>query len=180
MSINRRNFESWFVKVLESLYGCGDAGFVIVMTALPLLERYLRGKVGLSPHVKIDDKFLDELLRVFPELATRDKATEFWQVFRHGLLHVVTLSETNRKGDSLSAGLFRDHGPAVCVDIWQNGRFLVNHVSFTQRVIQTIKDDFSAFEDAKLPQLPVVKRYTPESRSADIPYPYLPLGTSKP
>jgi hypothetical protein len=177
MSINRQNFESWFVKVLDSLYPCGDAGFVMVMTGLPLLERYLRGKVGLT-QPEINGDFVDELCRVFPELGTKDKAKEFWQIFRHGLLHLVTLSETNRKGASLSAGLFRDHGPAISIDLW-NGRFLVNHVAFTQRVIQTIIDDFPAFEDATLPQLLVVKPYTPPSTDVP-PYPHLPLGTSKP
>jgi hypothetical protein len=177
MSLNRRNFESWFVKVLESLYPCGNAGFVMALTAFPLLERYLRSKAGLSAHATIDEKFKNELLRVFPELATKDKANEFWQVYRHGLLHLVTFSETNRRGDSLSAGSFRDHGPIISIDP-RDGSFSVNHVSFTQRVIQIIIGDFPAFEGAELPQLPVVKPYRPPS--TDTPYPYLPLGTSKP
>jgi hypothetical protein len=179
MSINRKNFESWFVKVLEKLYPCEHAGFVTIMAALPLLERYLRGKVGLPPHAPTDPKFDNELLRVFPELGTKDKAKEFWQVYRHGLLHLVTLSETNHRGVSLSDGLFRDHGPTISVDLW-DGRFLVNHVSFTQRVIQTIIDDFAAFEDAKLPQLPVVKPYTPPSTDPLYRDLHRYLGTSKP
>jgi hypothetical protein len=68
MATHRANFESWFVKVLESLYPCRDAGFVILMTTFPLLERYLRQRVGLAAENNtLTLPFYDELLNLLPE-----------------------------------------------------------------------------------------------------------------
>jgi hypothetical protein len=160
MASHRENFESWFVKVLESLYPCRDAGFVIVMTAFPLLERYLREKVGLSPNVSAtDDVFYNALYGIFPELETKDKAKEFWQVYCHGLLHEATFSGTNRRGDSLSVGWLSHDGPIVSIDK-SDGSFLVNPVALAQRVLQIIIRDFATFEGGHSSQLPVVKPYT--------------------
>jgi len=178
MATHRENFESWFVKVLKILYPYRDAGFVIIMTAFPLLERYLRGKAGLAPNMPTDHKFNTELLKLFPELGTENKAKEFWQVYRHGLLHQVTFSETNQKGASLSVGRLSHDGPIVSIEL--DGSFWVNPVTFAKRVTQKIMDDFLPFENAQSSlQLPVVEAY-PAPSTWNNPPPTPVLGTGVP
>jgi hypothetical protein len=47
MDCHKKNFEVWYKAILEGLYSNRNAGFVILMVAFPLLERYLREKSGL-------------------------------------------------------------------------------------------------------------------------------------
>jgi hypothetical protein len=65
MSDHLENFRSWFVQVLEQLYQQRAAGFAITMIAFPLLERYLRQKVGLTPENRLSPEFFAELLKLF-------------------------------------------------------------------------------------------------------------------
>ena len=67
-------FEAWFTQVLRSLYPNRDAGFAIVITAFPPLERYLRQKTGVGSGNIRDPKFYDALLQIFPELQKRENA----------------------------------------------------------------------------------------------------------
>jgi hypothetical protein len=62
MSDSRENFDAWFVNVLESLYPRREAGFVILMIAFPLLERYLRQRVGLPAE---DDRLTTNFMMNF-------------------------------------------------------------------------------------------------------------------
>jgi hypothetical protein len=55
---HRKDFELWFGRMLEDLYPNRDAGFVIVMTVFPLLERYLRQKLNLPPGTIHDPRLL--------------------------------------------------------------------------------------------------------------------------
>jgi hypothetical protein len=178
MATSRENFEAWFVKVLETLYPNKDAGFPILMIVLPLLERYLRGKVGLGPNAHTNDKFYNELFTLFPELEAQDTAEHFWQVYRHRLLHQVTFSDKNRKGKSLPVGWISYEGPILFVDPdGTGGIFWVNTVDFATRVIKKIFDDFATFENTNLLQLPVVKPFT-ESDKWITPCPPVVFGTS--
>src|SRR5260370_33667137 len=97
MSTHVHNFKYWYSDILNRLYANGNAGFVILMIAFPLLERYLREKSGVH-EAYLTDPFYDELRRVFPVLPDNAVAGQFWQVYRNGLLHQVTLSQQNRKG----------------------------------------------------------------------------------
>ena len=87
MSVNLEYFRSWFVRLLESLYPQTDAGFAITMIAFPRLERYLRQKVQLTPKDSLSSAFYDELYGLFPELQSAVKVSEFWQIYRNGILH---------------------------------------------------------------------------------------------
>jgi hypothetical protein len=140
----RENFESWFVNVLDSLYPRREAGFVILMTALPLLERYLRQRAGLPAEgVTINNpRFYDELRTIFPVLRDRNQAQHFWKVYRNGLLHQGTFSQ-----QSVISGLAsHDIAESICID--QNGNFCVHPVLFAKRVLEQIANDFSTFEGA--------------------------------
>jgi len=46
--MDRENFQQWFTNVLAPLFQKRDAGLVILMTAFPLLERYIRQKTPMS------------------------------------------------------------------------------------------------------------------------------------
>lgn len=125
------NFKLWYSNIVRGLYPTRDAGFVLVMVAFPLLERYVRQKIGFFGS-NLNPAAHDELARLIPELGSREHAKEFWKVYRHGLLHVVT-----------SEGWLSHDGPAsVIID---SGRFLLHPVKFAEQVLKIIEDDFETF-----------------------------------
>jgi hypothetical protein len=111
------------VNVLSGLYPKSDAGFVIVLSTFPLLERYLRGKhnIPLRHDVSQHPEFYRSLAALFPALdgnnphgATR--AGEFWTVYRHGLLHNGTFRAESKNGNPLPIGaLSHDTDHAVTI-----------------------------------------------------------------
>ena len=148
MSTHRENFGTWFVKVLESLYPCPEAGFVIVMAALPMLERYLRQRAGTpSGPLSRESKFYDELRDLFPGQIDKNQAFKFWQNCRNGLLHQVTFSQ------KLGEVWFSHDKAEISIDL--DGRIWVNPVDFARRVTQQIENDFPTFEGASSAALPL-------------------------
>ena len=146
MSDSRENFDAWFVNVLESLYPRREAGFVILMIAFPLLERYLRQRVGLpAEDDRLNSQFFDELRKLFPKLCDREQARDFWQVYRNGLLHQGTFSQ-----QGVTCGL-ASHDIAETISIDQNGNFCVHPVLFAKQVLGQIVNDFATFEGASTP-----------------------------
>jgi hypothetical protein len=51
------DFRKWFVESLAPLRTNGDAGFIFVFVAFPLLERYLRRKSGCPDGQNLTDGF---------------------------------------------------------------------------------------------------------------------------
>lgn len=141
---NRVHFDRWFKQQIDKLVEDRDAGFVLVMVTFPLLERYLRQKTGAPPKSPF---YVSGLLNVLPELRTRQDAERFWRVYRHGLLHNVTMSET-------SHGLTHD---LDIVEIQQDGKVWLNPVLFARRVLATIENDFEVFEKGH--PIPTVTAY---------------------
>jgi len=140
-SDNRTNFEAWFGSKLTALMSDREAGFVIVMVTFPLLERYLRQKSRGEPST---DKFNRALLQVLPELKDRPSANLFWAIYRHGLLHNVALSKE-------SHGLSHDK---PIVEVGPNEKVWLNPNLFAERVLVTIRNDFTTFEQGVvLPQV---------------------------
>src|SRR3990172_4885289 len=92
MDIHRTNFVAWYQATLDLLYPHRDAGFAILLIAFPLLERYLRQKTGLTSDQNLSNAFFDELTQLFPTLKSNATARNFWQIYRNGLLHEITLS----------------------------------------------------------------------------------------
>ncbi len=144
MTTHHDNFRSWYVDTLEFLYPRREAGFPILMIVFPLLERYIRQKVGLPPQSQLTDKFYDELRNMFPELTDKATAEQFWQVYRNGLLHEVTISRQNRKGDQMPVGRVSHDRPRISVD--PDGSFWIHPVDFAKRVTEVIEADFATFE----------------------------------
>jgi hypothetical protein len=91
MATDRENFEAWFVQPLMRLFPKKEFGFIVVMSTLPLLERYVRRKERIPSGVGLQNtSFYDGVLRIFPEIGSADLVRPFWKVFRHGLLHETT------------------------------------------------------------------------------------------
>jgi hypothetical protein len=142
--MNHQNFKDWYANVLEGLYANGNAGFPIMMIAFPLLERYLREKSGSYEEVKLNDEFFLRFKEIFPEVGSKENAVDFWQAYRHGILHQGAVSQKKRKGVRLPSGwLSHDFGVIVVDD---DGNFCVHPVKFAKRVIQVIEKDFTTFE----------------------------------
>jgi hypothetical protein len=170
-------FDSWFVKVLESLYPTRDAGFkgacapvtgaqtlirfVIMITIFPLLERYLRQRAGIpAENDKLNDKFFDELSIIPPELRDHkgdNKARDFWQMYRNGLLHQGTFFQKLKVYYGLAS---HDITTTIVVDE-NNGNFCVHPEFFAKRILRQIAYDFSTYEGASsaAPPLPTVGPY---------------------
>lgn len=146
MSTNRNHYELWFKRLIQNLYADGDAGFVILMISIPLLERYLREKSGIHESRTLNDNFYQELVAVFPSLLTSSQAEKFWQVYRNGLLHQVTLSKAPRKGMQVPGGWLNGNAPALHID--SNGEFWVDPKKFAETILNKIDSDFSTFEGA--------------------------------
>jgi hypothetical protein len=171
MMTHRENFKAWYVDVLNGLYPLRDAGFVILMIAFPLLERYLRQKLQLPPQAILQDSFYDELTKLLPQLPDRTTAKNFWQVYRNGILHEVTLSRQNRSGSQMPVGWLSHDKPIVSIE--SDGSFWIHPVLFSQHVVQTIEADFSVFEGTAASQSPL-----PRVKAVQIPSGLIVLGTN--
>ena len=127
MPTDQENFDTWFVRPLESLYPKEEFGFIIVMATFPLLARHLRQKVNLPPGKKPDKAFYAALKGLFPELG--DKAQAFWWKCRNGLLHHGTFN---------SHGVFIVHGQnePVVVEDAPTTIFRLEPVVFARKVLE--------------------------------------------
>ena len=172
-------FKKWYVEILEGLYPDRDAGFAILMIVFPLLERYLRGKLSLPLGESIGQKGKAELQKIFPELKTTQFAGEFWEVFRHGLLHQVTLFNENRNGANLPTSRIT-HDIPISIAIEADGSFTLQPVLFAKKVLELILSDFGIFmneQKASIYPLPTVReRKVPSPRTQGYPISY--KGTS--
>jgi hypothetical protein len=139
------NFKNWYPNVIRSLYPNRNAGFVILLATFPLLERYIRQRLGWSEQNSLNDTFYNELARVLPDLRNRDNARNLWSAYRNGLLHVVTLSSNTRKGIKLPVA-WLTHDSPFSISIDASGSFCVNPVLFAEQVLKIIEDDFETFE----------------------------------
>jgi hypothetical protein len=74
MSNAETDFRRWFVDSLAPLRNNGDAGFIFVMVAFPLLERYLRNKSGTAEGESLGTDFFDLLGEVLAVLSERTSA----------------------------------------------------------------------------------------------------------
>ncbi len=144
MTENKENFKHWFYNIIQSLYGNENAGFAILMITFPLLERYLRSKSGVTYDKNLRDAFYEKLIKLFPVLKENKNATDFWTIYKNGILHQATFSPQNRKGDKMPTGWLS--GDTEAIEIHSNGSFLVNPVKFAEIVIVAIDEDFVTFE----------------------------------
>jgi hypothetical protein len=178
MSTHRTNFDAWYKRVLDLLYPHRDAGFAILMIAFPLLERYLRQKTGLTSAQNLSDAFFDELTILFPALGTNATSKNFWQIYRNGLLHEITLSRQSRSGTAMPTGWVSHDKPLITFE--SDGSIWINPVEFAQRVIATIESDFTTFEAASpaSTRLPTVKPQPTATSTGVTPGQRIILGTN--
>jgi hypothetical protein len=134
MTTDYQNFRSWFADLLPKLYPDRNAGFVILMVAFPLLERFLQQKTRKTSNHR---KFRDQLRQLFPELRDDSAVQQFWKGYRHKLLHQVALSPEN----------WASHHAQVAISVEPDGTFRIQPVLFAQRVLQSIEEDFATFAD---------------------------------
>jgi hypothetical protein len=147
MGENETNFKQWYKNILESLYKNRDAGFILLIITFPLLERYLREKSGIYQGKLNDnnDKFYCELLNLFRELNDKNNAKSFWDAYRNGLLHQVTISlKNNNNMIPPKWKISHDTNKVLYQD--PNGDFFIQPVEFTKNVIKVIENDFPTFE----------------------------------
>jgi len=137
------NFKSWYADVLIKLFPDREAGFAILMISFPLLERLLRNRSNLLPVNHLTDVFYSELHKFLPELQTVDAAKKFWNTYRNGLLHQVSMSKQNKNGDALPVGWLSHDKPGISVD--EHGRFWIHPVDFAKRVLNEVNSDFTTF-----------------------------------
>lgn len=160
MASDFKNFKDWYNDILINLYPDRNSGFAILMISFPLLERYLRHKNKLSYKDKLNNGCMDELRCLFPVLSTTEIAWKFWNIFRNGILHQVTLSRENKKGTKMPEG-WVSHDINAAINIESDGSFLIHPVLFSKLIIDTIKSDFTTFEkgSAISTKLPKVKSH---------------------
>ena len=153
------DFKSWFVESLKPLRTNGHAGFIFVLIAFPLLERYLRGKSGCPEGQTLTQRFFSNLGTLFPRIS--GKENDFWNCYRNGLLHQVTFPKAKLTKNGIWVGLpeaglsGHDKGP-VYYDLASN-QFFLNPLAFFDLVTSTILADFPPYESAgsanyRLPQ----------------------------
>jgi hypothetical protein len=157
-----QNFRAWYASVLASLYPNRDAGIAVLMISLALLERYLRQKTLRTPADNVDEACMRELCAIFPVLGTVDVARHFWDIYRNGFLHQVTLSRQKPSGKALPDGSLT-HDIAEAIKLEPDGSLCVHPVLFSKQVVDTIERDFAAFAGpgAGAPALPKVERRDP-------------------
>jgi len=145
MATDQENFDAWFGRPLERL--CLDKkefGFIILMTTLPLLERYVRRKEKIESRA-LGPPFYDRFAMIFPELETPQLAMPFWNACRNGLLHRATFrSEWDKK--PVYAMIIRENMPApIGISSKNPLTFICEPGLFCSRVLETIHNDFGVY-----------------------------------
>lgn len=160
MASDYENFKTWYADILIKLYPERNSGFAILMIAFPLLERYLRHKNRLSHKDNLNNGCMDEFRNMFPVLTTPEVAWKFWNIFRNGILHQVTLSRENKRGTEMPVG-WLSHDIDSAINIESDGSFLIHPVLFTKHIVDIIESDFTTFEkgSALSTKLPKVKQH---------------------
>jgi hypothetical protein len=178
MNTSLDNFRLWYSRVLSVLSKDGDAGFVILMTAFPLLERYLREKSGVHEgnlRRDLGQSFYTHLRVIFPALIDNVQAENFWQVYRNGILHHVTLSQQNQRGVRMPNGWLSGSADMITVD--SLGDFWVHPAKFSQKVVEMIEADFGTFEGASSVNHPFPSIHTTGPHTSSVTPPIAPPGT---
>lgn len=151
----RVRFHLWYRDVLEKMFDDRNAGFAILMIALPLLERYAFGKTGRRADGKLQDPEKRVIMGLFSEIKSPSQVGLLWKAYRHGLLHQVTLFS----GRTPVGWVNHDIPNALQID---GKRMVIHPAKFAQRVLEVIENDFETFcgQDQKgnLVKLPVVRK----------------------
>jgi hypothetical protein len=150
MKNSEAEFRRWFVESLDGLRANGDAGFIFLLVAFPLLERFLRRRSQCPDGLKLNDAFYANLSSLFSEISGREK--DFWNCYRNGLLHHVTFSSAKlaKKGawSSLPEAAISGHDSRPVYFLVAASQFYVNPIAFFDVVINAILADFATYESS--------------------------------
>lgn len=154
--LHLKNFHRWIRDPVRRISRQNHTGFAVAMIAFPVLERWIRGKVGIgSSQLKGEpgEKFYTELAVQFEALrdpagaCSQNVARAFWKAFRHGIFHQATFSREPLK---------KPLPPAFCLFGPRSGQpidtkispltFIVDPGAFAERVISIIESDFASYE----------------------------------
>lgn len=149
MATSKAEFQKWFVDSLVPLRTNGDAGFIFVFTAFPLLERYLRRKSGCPDGQNLTPTFFANLGVMFADIAGHENP--FWDCYRNGLLHHATFPQAKlNKVTGIwiplpEAGISGyDARPVYFLPT--TSQFYLNPLSFFDVVTNSILADFATYE----------------------------------
>lgn len=155
MTTTRDSFNSWFRDVLNDLSGNKNAGFVVLITSLTLLERFLREKSGNKEKDSLDDAFFSAFIKLFPNVPDVAVAKVFWKMCRHGLMHQAAF-RTGKGGVSIvEIGIDESADVIDFLPIGPNYSFKVSPTKFSTRVLSEIDRDFASFEAPGSPEHPL-------------------------
>jgi hypothetical protein len=144
IEVQRDLFQRWFKRPLADLYNNPDAGFIVLITTLPLIERYLREKTN-NHQEHLQDDFHAALVQMLPNLSDIPTSRKFWKLYRHGMLHRASLK---LEADVLEVGIDERtaaHGIVTVSYDAQGYKFRIAAVEFSKLVIETIENDFTTF-----------------------------------
>ena len=162
MKMDETQFRKWYVEILEDLYQ-KEAGFPIMLIALPILERYLREETGIGENT-LDDRFFNGLIGVFQEIKEINKAKQFWHTYRNGLLHQVTFSLRNMKNQTMPPSCIRfDQDEPVVYD--ENDRVSVNPILFAKKIVDKVLANYKCMNGSRSPNHPIPYTFSDEKHS---------------
>lgn len=155
MTTTRDSFNSWFRDVLSSLSGNTNAGFVVLITSLTLLERFLREKSGNRERDSLDDAFFSAFIRLFPNIPDVAVAKIFWKMCRHGLMHQATFRTGRGHVSVVEIGIDESADVIDYRPIGPNYSFKVSPTKFSTLILAEIDRDFASFEAPGSPEHPL-------------------------
>ena len=161
MTTSETAFRKWFVDSLSPLRSNGDAGFIFVLTAFPLLERYLRRKTDCPNGGKLTTAFYSHLGVLCSGISGHER--KFWNCYRNGLLHQATFQTAklclSGSWDPLPASGISSYDPRPVYFLEAEKKFILNPIAFFDKVVSTITSDFATYERSETPyhELPTVE-----------------------
>lgn len=136
---------SQFETPIRALFGQKGCELAIVILCFPLLERYLRETSGTHEENSLNEKAMDDLRVIFPELASLHEARTFWHIYRNGLLHQAAFSAANSRGVIKPYGGISGDTPKVYYDEGADC-FFINPEPFANAVLEFIGTDLKTLE----------------------------------
>lgn len=149
MTVAETDFRRWFVESVSPLRKDGNAGFIFVLVAFPLLERYLRRKSNCLDGQNLSTNFFASLGLLFD--GVKGKEGQFWDCYRNGLLHQVTfprakLAKKTGIWVALPEAGISGYDPRPVYFLPDTAQFYLNPISFFDAVTNAILADFAIFE----------------------------------
>lgn len=140
-------FTRWFINPIEKLKELpkGDGGFVAMMVAIPLYERYIKAKLKLENIISNEKNINIEIEKDLK--LTPDQRKIFWNTFRVGFMHQAmpksgkTHWRTCSEFKALPEFKIINNQTYICIDPWKFTERVFNKFISDHRLI-TASDSF--------------------------------------